>query len=604
LRQVTPESSPSEGLDPVARRLERGEPVSPASLRRLLTREAETERSAVNLRLALAYFHRYGASRDADALRSAQSCVERAWHLSHYSPEVLSLFLEIQRASGDISAVKDALKRSGMECGAQGDLGGALAFFDRWAYADFEFLARDLHFFDPEIISYVERLAALNSFDTHDTLDRPRSERLRIAHLMQALTESNSVLTKIDRVFARHYDKSRVEVAYFSADGERAVQASADAQATIEAVRNSGWDVLTVPDTGSVRQELLELGTRIHAFAPDILVTSAALATFKNYYVVSLRPAPLTIALHQGPSPQFTWHTFDHAISWFETNIVDCPTNCSHVPLEIDLPDPAAVSPTPRGALRIPAAATVVASGGRPAKFGDPAYWRAVDELMRQHDDLYWLCLGLSRDDVPAGVLGDESAQRMRFVGWRSDYLELLAAADLVADSYPVGGGVFLMEAMALALPVVSFEHDYISPFSNDNCSGGREIIGNPELVLARGDFESFRSVLSRLVRDDDYRRRVGTECREHVLRTRGDPSQMVRRCEEIYQTVFDDRQGGAAAHKARWASEDELDQFRLVLVEHAAALDIREAELERRDAGRLRRRLSRGARRAWSKLS
>jgi glycosyltransferase involved in cell wall biosynthesis len=596
-------SRPLPDLAAVVREIERGEPVPAPDLLRFLATPSESGRAEANLRLARGYFGRYEATGDNNDLRWAQSCVERAWNLSHHAQRVLPLYLEINRAAGDLASIKDSIKRAGLDQAARGDLAGALASFDRWAYADSEFLGRDLHSYDPEILDCVEALGGLHRFE-HERDLGPRGDRpLRVAHLMQGLTENNSVLAAIDRTFARHYDRSRVAVAYFATETGSTVAASKYAGKTVAAIDRSGWPLIVAPDEGVLQQELLGLATAIHEFRPDVLVTGAALATFKNYFVAALRPAPVTVAFQQGPSPQFTWHTLDHSIAWFRTNIIDCPTDCSHVPLELDLPEREALTPIPRCALNVPTDATIVASGGRSVKFSDLSFWHAVDALLRKHRDLHWVFIGFSEADAPSHALGSDVATRVRFLGWRSDYLEILAAADLVVDSYPVGGGVFLIEAMALGLPVLSFNHDYILTFSNDDCSGARELLEDSELILERGNFEGLADAVSKFVHDPGYRRRTGEACRQHVIRTRSDPSRMVRRCVEIYETVFDDRVLRAATEASRSAPRVPPDAQAGFLRERTAALDRREAALNRREAAQLLRRIDRTVHRAWITL-
>jgi hypothetical protein len=191
-----------------------------------------------------------------------------------------------------------------------------------------------------------------------------------------------------------------------------------------------------------------------------------------------------------------------------------------------------------------------------------------------------------------------------------------------VVDSYPVGGGVFLVEAMALGLPVLSFDHDYVLTYSNDACSGAREILGDSALILERGDFKALADAVSKLVHDPEYRRRTGEACRQHVFRTRSNPSRMVQSCVEIYELVYADRQLQAAASTSTRPGPPEpqavfLHERTTALDRRDAALTRREAELERRDAALTRReaelvrretpqprqRIGRATRRAWAKL-
>jgi glycosyltransferase involved in cell wall biosynthesis len=590
------------------KRIKGGEAFDDAELLPFLTHESKRERYRVNLGLAEAFYARYAGGTDAArSLKRARDCAARAFLLSRYAPEALPQVLRADAAAGDARAAGEALKRVGLEYAARGDFASALAAFDRWSYAHAEFTQIDLHdTFDPDVIECVERMAALHRSDVKPR-ERDSSRPVRIAYLTHGLTEVNSVLVKIDHVFARLHDRARFEPAYFSVESEAAVAASADARAGIAEFERAGCAVTVAPDREPLLERLLALGERIREFEPDILVTGAGLASFRNFFVASLRPAPVTISLHQGPSPQFTWHDFDHAVSWFRTNIPDCPADCSYVPLEFDFPERGEVVPAPRAELEVPEDATLLVSGGRWPKFQNRDYWRALVELLEENPKLYWLILGPEERQISflTEVLTPAARAKIRFRGWRRDYMGLVAAADIFVDSYPIGGGAFLMEGLALGLPAVSFRHDYVAAFSNNDCSGGDEILGTCETLLARGDFEGMKRTVAALVADPARRRALGEEWGERVRRERGRPERMVGRCEEIYERVLLRRM----SEKEVEAAEDGagLEEYRARLVERERALNAREAELKRREAlldASLPLRLERALRWRWRVLT
>ena len=603
----------------VLKRIRSGEAFDDAELLPFLTQESKRERYRVNLGLADAFYRRHERGAEAArSLRRARDCAERAFVLSRYSPEALPQVLRADAAAGDADAAADALKWAGLEYAARGDFAGALASFDRWSYAHAEFTQIDLHDdFDPEVIACVERMAALHRFaPTPLARDAAAGARpVRVAYLTHGLTEVNSILVKNDQTFARHHDRARFEPAFFSVESESAVAASPDARAAAEEFRRAGCALTVAPDLDPLPERLLAVGRSIRDFAPDILVTGAALASFRNYFVAALRPAPVAVSLHQGPSPQYTWHDFDHAISWFRTNITDCPADCSHVPLELEFPARGSVKPATRADLGVPEGATVMLSGGRWPKFQDRDYWRAMVELLEEHADLYWVVIGPEERQIPflAEVLTPAARARVRFRGWQRDYLGLVAAADIFVDSYPIGGGAFLLDGLSQDLPAVSFGHDYVAAFSNNDCSGGDEILAGCETLLARGDFDAMKRSIRALVADPARRKRVGAEWGERVRSERGDPARMVRRCEEIYERVLrrvGEREVEAAGGEAVAAAAPggaRLDELRARLVERERTLNAREAELRRREAlldASLPLRLERALRWRWRVLT
>jgi glycosyltransferase involved in cell wall biosynthesis len=578
-------------LSSVIKSLQAGQPEDNSQLRRLLTLESKEDRYLVNSRLAAAYYDRYEHLGDRKSLDYARACIDRALLLSRYSVDVLPLLVQINRPLDDVDAIRNALKRTGIEAASRGEFDAALNLFDRWIYANAEFKGNDVHSFDADVIACVERMGALHRFPRGN--DTPvEGRKLRLAYLTHGLRQPGSVLIKIDRAFARLHDKSRFEVAYFAADDPAAISASPDAQTAITDFRDSGCQFFVPPETQTTYERLLGVGQQIHDFGADVLVTSAALATFQNYLIASLRPAPVSIALNQGSTPQFSWHSFDHTINWFLTTLPDCPCDCSHVSLDLDLPRSEDITPTSRAQLTIPDGATILATGGRWHKFQRPEFWQVISALLSQLTDLYFVVLGINEDQVPFldEIVTPEARRKIRFKPWGQDYLAYLAAADLVVDSYPMGGGVLLMEAMSLGLPVLSFHHDYVAYYRNDDCSGGEEIVGLEELLIERGNFDQLKDRIAGLVRDPDRRRKLGEECRRLMQENHGKPSRMVQRCESIYESVFRERQ--ATSHKDDAAllvnsHEPALDEYKRLLLEQATILNNREGEIRRLETQR-----------------
>jgi hypothetical protein len=210
-------------------------------------------------------------------------------------------------------------------------------------------------------------------------------------------------------------------------------------------------------------------------------------------------------------------------------------------------------------------------------------------ELLEEHANLYWVVIGPQESQISflAEVLTPAARSKIRFRGWRRDYLGLVAAADLFVDSYPIGGGAFLLDGLAQGLAAVSFRHDYVNAFSNNDCSGGDEILGvGCETLVARGDFREMKRRIDALIRDPARRKSLGAEWGERVRRERGDPARMVRRCEEIFERVLrrvEERGTETADVGAQFSAG--ADEDRLRLIERERALNAREAELMRREA-------------------
>jgi hypothetical protein len=208
------------------------------------------------------------------------------------------------------------------------------------------------------------------------------------------------------------------------------------------------------------------------------------------------------------------------------------------IPLQGDLPERDKITPYDKQELRIPDNARVVASAGRYVKFQEPAFWQAVVDLLHEFPQMYYLVLGPEESQIPfvADVLTPESRARIRFLSWRGDsYLRGLCLADVLIDTFPSGGGGALLDPLALGIPCVSFENNYMRLFDQTDWSLADEFINVPEMVVPRWDFEQMKRTVGRLIVDEEYRSDVARRSQAFVLKTRTNPQQSVRDCEDAY---------------------------------------------------------------------
>jgi glycosyltransferase involved in cell wall biosynthesis len=335
--------------------------------------------------------------------------------------------------------------------------------------------------------------------------------------------------------FARHHDRDRFEIAFFSPDSKVPSR-----EANAELLRTAGSNLIMANSTN----DLVCLKKTVKAldrFFPDILVSVAALADYRQYYLFAGCPAVLRVSLIYGPPPQFVPPGTDWGISGTQHPLIDSPTSGSVVEIETTLParpDGRAVLPE---SVVIPEGAVVIMAAGRSEKFLDRRYWEAIVEVLDFYPNAIFIAFGLIiRPGFLDEILAKKSGRRIQILGWLGDdYRALLSRAHIFVDTYPSGGGLTIIDSMAFGIPVLTFANDYLVPFDQTNWNPAEEILGNPELVVTRGDFDEFHARLGRLIADPALRRRLGDECRRHVCATRGNPERMVRRVESEYQRLW-----------------------------------------------------------------
>lgn len=528
-------------LDATLARIAGGESVSQTELLPYICVEDREERTSINRRLAEAYLQ---SGREED-LQHARVFVRRAWLLGGFEADLLPLYTQIHAALNDIPAIRDAYKRLGMAAAARGDVAEAISYFDLWQYAYMQFKRLDRFEYDFDVLDGIDRLTRPHRFSPKLRSDILKSGKVRVAYLVKGITEVGSVLIKVNLLFARYHDRSRFEPVFFVPESENAVLSSEAGREHVRLFADHGVKVIMAPDVGGTHERLRAVARAIYEARADLLVTSGALTQFQHYYITSLRPAPLVIGLVQGPPPQFAPPNLDGAIVWSKHPLIDCPVTGVWVPLRGDLPERDKITPYERGELRIPDQALVVASAGRYVKFQEPAFWQAVVDLLREFPEMYYVVMGPDESQIPflERVLTPESRARIRFVSWRGDsYLRALLLADVLIDTFPSGGGGTLLDPLALGIPCVSFENNYMRLFDQTDWSLADEFVNIPELVVPRWDFEGMKRVVGRLLADENYRSDVARRLQEYTLETRTNPPLSVRQCEDAYLRFIEQR--------------------------------------------------------------
>jgi len=463
--------------------------------------------------------------------------VQRAIAVSGYDRRYLESCVALQSRIGDIDGVRETLKRVGVNAAKECRVLEALDLFNRSLYAYSTHCKQDRYVYDFEMLSAIEAMAL------HFRNSAPPSEvgggRIRIAILVFGTLHVGSVLLKILAMFAEHADRSRFELAFFVPEVWHAVLRSKSARKQLRPFRRAGWTV-HVPRTVDPLKALLETANAITRWSPDALLTSALCADLRHYFIASMRPAPQTIALVQGPPAQFTAPWVDWNIAVSAHPGMDTPGNCSLVPLEFPLPDRKSIELVVREQYGLAPENKVIVSGGRPGKFESADHWRVVGEILARRPEAVYLAIGLSElPQVALTCLPRDLVAHVRSVEWRDDYLRVLGLADVVLDTYPSGGGVVLLDAMALGIPVVSMANDYLHEFDQTDWGLGNEFVPISELVAPRHDHARLVEIIDKLLADAIYRGRMGRECEALVRAQRGSPARMISRWEEVLSKVI-----------------------------------------------------------------
>lgn len=514
------------------KKISAGSPFNPEDLLPHLCEASKQDRLWVNYCLAEA-FHKAGKNEQALVF------IQRVWNLAGPDKRYLPLFADIHAAVDDIASIRGAYKALGIRSADAHDIAGALEWFNAWQYAYATYRKADEYYYDFEVLDCISKLARPRAFPPRKPAQR-ENRKVHLAYLMFGMRDVNSVIVKNSLTLARFHDASRFEVTFFVPDQATLVLERKESVDNISKMEGYGCKVVLAPDSFSEMDSLHEFARSIHEAQPDILVTNAALADLRHFYITALNPAPLVIGLCQGPPPQYIAPNFAWSISWTRHPMMDCPTPCTQVNGSVELPEREIGAAEAKANFGIPQNELVLMSCGRDFKFQNRDMWIAILDILRAHSHAHYVVVGLeSAPGFLGQLLTPDIAGRVRIIKRVKDFLSVLSMADVVVDTYPSGGGMTVVDAMAIGVPVVSFKNDYMRKFSQTDWSPAEEFMGVPELLVDRGDFTQLSKLLVKLLTDHEYRTGMSRMCKERIHETSGDPAQMVRGCEEVYLKVM-----------------------------------------------------------------
>jgi glycosyltransferase involved in cell wall biosynthesis len=216
--------------------------------------------------------------------------------------------------------------------------------------------------------------------------------------------------------------------------------------------------------------------------------------------------------------------------------------------------DPAAPRAAARGAVRAalntPPDATVVIQASRM----DP--WKGhemcLEALGRLRDVPGWVCWQVGGPQRPREIAyfnglkdlarGCGVADRVQFLGQRSDVPDLLQAADVFcqANRGPEGFSLAFLEAFSAGLPVVSTALGGAPEIVDETCGA----------LTPPGDVDALAAALRRLIADPDLRRRLGDAGRRRV-QTLCDPETQLAKFGDLLRSLVDGRRPLERSHAA-----------------------------------------------------
>jgi glycosyltransferase involved in cell wall biosynthesis len=170
-------------------------------------------------------------------------------------------------------------------------------------------------------------------------------------------------------------------------------------------------------------------------------------------------------------------------------------------------------------------------------KFRSRPYWDLIARVLAARPAVRLVVCGIDRaflEEQPAAEPVRPFADRVHALGWRNDYLQVVAACDLVLDTFPQGGGWTLFEPMSLGIPVIGYRDPPLPMFREAAWNPGLEYFDLPEAVFDWWEPDPVVARILTLIDDPQARRAAGAAGRRALAGQRD-----VRRVTDALEAEF-----------------------------------------------------------------
>ena len=488
-------------FEDVLQRVQAGEDVADAKVIEALAMGSVLNRAEANARLAQAYLE---TNRPDQAFGSA----ERSWLLGHHSNTLRHFLIRYLVAAG---RQRDALDRLREAVATSARLGDLDALCD--ATVHFHSLAAglDLPIHDPFVTEAVT--AALRP--THVEARAQPNGPLRIGYIFWGDEQENNVLPPILIELARHHDRQIFNPVFFSIHSEDYLSKNNKTfQTWRKKIRGINAEFFGNEPAQSFIEAAQSISRKIAKQNIDILIPLGQMGI--SFLVAALRPAPLIVGLDLGHPHIYSSPALDHVIN---------PSPHRHTMEELcdatklqgtyTAYDP--VPPTPLARASIGAFETdvIVTTSGSDSKFENESFLRCLGEVATESEKVRLYLIGPSPESSVHNFFrqnfSDEICSRIHLTGFRQDFSAFLRASDIYVDSYPVGGGYALLEALSAGIPVVTFSQKISGIFRKmEHYTPGAVLCDGTGMVVCGDDVSHIKKRLLDLVAHPDMRRRLG----------------------------------------------------------------------------------------------
>lgn len=475
------------------------------------------------------------SSVDTGDISATLAGYERAFYFWEGNRDFIQEYLCICNKVQKTEVVREITQKAGIFALRQYDIDYALDCFNKnlRVYSALGF--GDKYKYSENIQSALKEYRPDDKYSCNYDLD----QKPRIGFLIFGAEHPDSVLVRIAIDYVKNFDSNYWEINFFSS------ATNSIYRKMNEKLFSQYGKKLICCDSFENNKSIAYTINKLADFSPNIIISNGVLADYKNYFIITRFPNTLHVALTYGPPEQFVPFDADFVVAPDESLLFDAPADGAVVPLQLgSLVSERTNIGNLRAELLIPKSGTIIMSAGRQSKFENSELLENILFFLEEYVDCYFIAVGPSH--FPSNFISrfekHSAFKRMKTVEWNSGYKEYLKIADIFIDTFPSGGGITIVDAMAASAPVLTFNNHLNYRFTQVDWRPGKYYVPDSFLIVEANDWIAFREKLRLFVTDENLRKTYSKKCKSHVMDNLSDPSEMVFQVDKILRHLLRSR--------------------------------------------------------------
>lgn len=478
------------------------------------------ERAQKNLDM----WHKYKTS----DVHRAYVHLERAWNLGTRDKDSCQNLVHLMQQENRMHDIQRVLQQAAYSAAEQGDKS---LFIDYVHMYHRYTVGYGLQVQDPIINDLTEKLFAplRPDISAHDKNEKPH-----LVYLVPLPHDPKSTLPPIPFEFTNFQKDSEFKISIVLSLSEQDVaKLNPRLLPLIDKAKERDISIHFVdisPETDKLAQ-IQKLTDYLTALNIDVLC--CFLQLYNDYFTAAMRPARHVVGIEFGHPEWYSSPFIDGITAAHRHLAIEAHTQTLDVCIGVTRVYENTPSTLRSEDIGISSDKKIIISSGAKDRLHTPDFWKLVHAVI-QSTNYEWVVMGVDNNEKTQLLQGAsaEVLARVHCLGYRDDFSDVLSLADIYVDTFPVGGGYALIEAMALNIPCVTYKHDYNRIFNkHQNYFPMCDYIDDPEFAININGHEMLARINAFM--NDDNARAAQIKRQDIVLKIMNTPERGIKELDE-----------------------------------------------------------------------